>query len=66
MREYYDEDDPPQGNRWCAKCAHWDDECECDDDETASFVEFVNQRVGDDSISPEHREKLRQEWRQRR
>jgi len=29
MREYYEEDNPPQGQRWCSRCARWDEDCEC-------------------------------------
>ena len=30
----YDPSDPPQGEYWCAECAHWDDECECGEPES--------------------------------
>jgi hypothetical protein len=32
------------------------------DEQITSFNEFVAQRIGDDSLSPEHREKLFAEW----
>ena len=29
----YEPDDPPQGEHWCSTCAHWDDECECNNED---------------------------------